>query len=287
MRHKAHLCFHSSRGGQRKDMLRPPCENTCPGTGTDQMHEITIGEPVITKVGDVAKLSCGYKISGSLKPYKIYWQKHEKDKVDVVITAYVDGKENVSLKNPHFLNRSKMDEQDLTLSIFPVKVSDRGEYHCVIIRNFDIQRQCIVNLSVRADFSAPVITLSPSRCWQASLKLTCSSHGGYPEPKMSGFVSSDPSLEWIYHSTYDNKTQCFNIEGYLLINMTEEIIINCTVGYPGFQLSTILNVSRDCPLEQPPSHGVTIAIAVILTFVTLIVLTILFRCHSKYKNFSD
>ncbi|KAJ6662701.1 hypothetical protein lerEdw1_011341 [Lerista edwardsae] len=256
------------------------------------MSEITVGEEVITKVGDVAKLSCTYKMPTSLtslqayKPNKIYWQKEEKNKPAVVAVAYVNNQEELSSKDSLYLNRTKMDEQNFTLSIFPVKVSDRGIYKCIILLNFDVQKTCTVNLSVMADFSEPIINPPNSRHCLPQLKLTCFSHGGYPKPKMDVFVNNE-LVELNYHFELDNQTQLINITGKVLINATEEILlVNCSVIYPGFHRSTSLYIRRDCTLEQPPSHGVIIAIIVIIVFVTLfIVLVIIFRCHSKYQGF--
>lgn len=92
-----------------------------------------------------------------------------------------------------------------------------------------------------ADFSDPVINPSINRHCLNQLKLTCSSRGGYPKPKMYIFVNNE-LVELNYHSESDNQTQLINIAGTLLINVTEDILlINCSVVYLDVQLSTSLS----------------------------------------------
>lgn len=100
-------------------------------------------------------------------------------------------------------------------------------------------------LSPAADFSKPTIHADPpvATCGSTLLILTCSSHGGYPAPTMSGLLNNN-KVEWSHTFTFDNQTGLINITSSLQLNVTEDIFVLCSVSYSGFQVSTSYNYSR-------------------------------------------
>ncbi|XP_062983772.1 T-lymphocyte activation antigen CD86-like, partial [Elgaria multicarinata webbii] len=210
------------------------------------------------EVGKEAKLPCEYKIPAgqSLKSYIIYWQKPADGKPDLVAIAYKNGQKIISSTDPSYVNRTTMNEQDLTLSISSVKVSDIGKYKCIIILKTDKISETCVSLSVMANYSKPEIHADEPHkvCGPTQLTLKCSSHGGYPRTAMFGLVNNDLA-EWSYTFTIDNQTELFNITGNLKLNVTEEdTVVQCSVGSEDFNMSTNYSLSRFLgfdPLHQP------------------------------------
>ncbi|XP_061483989.1 T-lymphocyte activation antigen CD80 isoform X2 [Rhineura floridana] len=233
---------------------------------------------ITAKVGNVATLPCNYKMEEPLTSYMIYWQKTVHAGVsDLVVIAYSHGNETSS-RNILYLNRTRMDEKNLTLWISSVKVSDEGEYKCVIILHENHIRNEHVYLSVEGDVSKPIIHVDVphNACGPTELTLRCSSHGGYPQPEMSGFINNE-TVQWTYTSTSDNQTKLFNITGHLELNVSEDILVQCLVGYRRFQVSTNLSLlPKECPTvppspRSPPSHGIVIASVVILIFLVAVI----------------
>ncbi|XP_060091262.1 T-lymphocyte activation antigen CD80 [Heteronotia binoei] len=245
-------------------------------TGIVQMIQVK------AKVGEVATLPCDNDIhlDNPLKHYDVYWQKDVgSDKTDQVVIAYWKGKEEK--KDPHFSNRTTMDQQNFTLWISSVKVSDEGKYKCIILHH-----KCTeLYLSVVADFNKPVIHAHLPACGSTLLKLTCSSHGGYPEPTMSGLLNNN-KVEWIPISTYDNQTERFNITSKLQLNVTEDIYFLCSVSYHGFKASTSYNytIPKECSVVKPLSHWILIASSVSIVCVVVLAALANIQCCKRHRS---
>ncbi|ETE68314.1 T-lymphocyte activation antigen CD80, partial [Ophiophagus hannah] len=184
---------------------------------------------VVVQAGDEARLPCRYKIdSGTLlDSYYIYWQKDNSDKQDLVVISYKNGKEVESEKDKSYKNRTKLEEQNLILSIASVTVND-------------------------IPFSTPIILNNSSgeHCDSKNLTLMCLSYGGSSEPKMYGSINENP-VNWTV--TSNEIFGRFNITGILQLNMTENILIRCSVHYLDFQVSSnySLNLHSDFELQLP------------------------------------
>uniref|UniRef100_A0A8C6VEX1 Ig-like domain-containing protein n=1 Tax=Naja naja TaxID=35670 RepID=A0A8C6VEX1_NAJNA len=105
---------------------------------------------VVVQAGDEARLPCRYKIDRGtlLNSYYIYWQKHNSGKQDLVVISYKNGKEVESEKDDSYKNRSKLEEQNLTLSIASVTVNDSGIYKCIAISETRLKGETFTHLSV-------------------------------------------------------------------------------------------------------------------------------------------
>ncbi|XP_058042918.1 T-lymphocyte activation antigen CD80-like isoform X3 [Ahaetulla prasina] len=214
---------------------------------------------VVVQAGDEARLPCGYKIPRGipLESYYIYWQKPIHGKPDIVVISYKNGKEVELEKDPSYKNRSKLDEQNLTLSISSVTVNDSGKYSCVAILKSDA-KETFTHLSVI----------------------------GSSKPKMYGSINENP-VNWTV--TSNQRFGHFNITGILQFNMTENILIRCSVHYLDFQVSTnySLNMTKNCseprtelpPLPPLPPFGIIISSTVILIFVLAVVMLVILQCY--------
>ncbi|XP_007428009.1 T-lymphocyte activation antigen CD80-like [Python bivittatus] len=238
---------------------------------------------ISAREGDEARLPCGYKISEgkTLESYYIYWQKPISGKPDLVVISYKHGKESESEKDILYKNRTKMDKHNLTLSISPVKLSDTGIYKCIaILKNYE--GEGAANLSVIAPFSKPIIKYNSSRnlCDPTELTLSCVSHGGSSWPKMYGFVNNK-AVHWTSVVAYNNDSKLFNITGTLQLNVTENMLVQCSVGFSDFQVSTndSLNMTMECskptlpPWTSPP-FGIIISSSVILIFLLVVIMLV-------------
>ncbi|NXM63175.1 CD80 protein, partial [Illadopsis cleaveri] len=226
---------------------------------------------VKSKVGEKVSLPCCYEIpsSESLHKYRVYWQKN----ITEVVLAYSDG--NVIQEDKRYQNRTEMDPWNLTLWISPMEILDNGSYQCVVQRNSIVVCDESVILFVTADFSKPNVTaeVSADSCESTEMVITCSSHGGFPKPKISGALNN-VSVEW--NASWVSESHPYNVTAKLMLNVTKDVNITCSVEYSGFATSTslLLKKTNDCvvPPVPPPYNVITASIIIVITFILAITL---------------
>ncbi|NXX17557.1 CD80 protein, partial [Podargus strigoides] len=236
---------------------------------------------VESKVGEKVGLPCCYKIpsSESLHNYRVYWQR-----TAGVVLAYAEGKKmDKDVQHlQQYENRTDMDTRNLTLWLSPVEIPDNGQFHCVVQQvkfSYSSHVLCeeIVTLVVTADFSMPKITteVSAYSCESTEMVVRCSSHGGFPRPKISGVLNNVP-VEWNVSWVSESSLSPYNVTAELQLNVTKDNKFTCTVEYSGFSKSTSLLLKKvnDCvvPTVPPPYNVITASSIIIIIFILAITL---------------
>lgn len=92
-----------------------------------------------------------------------------------------------------------------------------------------------------ADFSKPNITaeVSTDSCELTEMVITCSSHGGFPKPRISGTLNN-MSVEWNARWVSESSLSPYNVTGKLVLNVTKDVNITCSVEYDGISKSSSL-----------------------------------------------
>ncbi|KFV16154.1 T-lymphocyte activation antigen CD80, partial [Tauraco erythrolophus] len=247
---------------------------------------------VKSKVGEKIGLPCCYEIPSSetLRNYRVYWQKNTTE----VVLAYAEG-EKIS-KHNRYENRTEMDSRNLTLWISPVEILDNGPYQCIVqhlrvLQNPTVVCDKSVALFVTADFSKPNITAeaSANSCEWTEMVVRCSSHGGFPKPKISGALNNE-SVVWNASWVSESSLSPYNVTGKLRLNVTKDVSITCSIEYNGFAKSTSLLLRKTgiCVVPTvPPSYNViTASSIIIIIFLLAIILAARYlRRHGKCSSF--
>ncbi|NXX59193.1 CD80 protein, partial [Scopus umbretta] len=233
---------------------------------------------VKSKAGEKVGLPCCHEIpiSESLHNYRVYWQKNTTD----VVLAYAEGK--MIHKHERYEKRTEMDDRNLTLWISPVEILDNGPYQCVVQHLRFSQNSVVVcdetvTLFVTADFSTPNITaeVSNNSCESTEMVVRCSSHGGFPKPKISGALNN-VSVVWNTSWVSKSSLSLYNITGKLRLNVTKDVSFTCSVEYNGFAKSSslLLKKQNDCvvPLVPPSYNVITASSIIIIVFLLAITL---------------
>ncbi|NWZ00910.1 CD80 protein, partial [Loxia curvirostra] len=228
---------------------------------------------VKSKVGEKVSLPCCHEIprSESLHKYRVYWQKNVTD----VVLAYSEG--IMISQHERYQNRTEMDPWNLTLWISPMEILDNGSYQCVVQRNSVLVCSESVIVFVTADFSKPNITaeVSADSCELTEMVITCSSHGGFPKPKISGALNN-MSVEWNASMVSESSFSPYNVTGKLVLNVTKDVNMTCSIEYSGFATSAslLLKKTNNCvvPPVPPPYNVITASIIIVITFILAVTL---------------
>ncbi|KFQ99703.1 T-lymphocyte activation antigen CD80, partial [Nipponia nippon] len=249
---------------------------------------------VKSKAGEKVGLLCCHEIpsSESLHNYRVYWQKN----ITEVVLAYADG--NMISKHKRYENRTEMDTRNLTLWISPVEILDNGSYQCVVQHRRRSQNSVVCDehngnsiFLASADFSKPNITaeVSAHSCESTEMVVSCSSHGGFPKPKISG-VLNNMSVVWNTSWVSMSSLSLYNVTGKLWLNVTKDVSFTCSVEYNGFVKSTSLLLKKkdDCVVPTvPPSYNVITASSIII-IIFILAITLAARYlprHGKRSSF--
>ncbi|NWI67325.1 CD80 protein, partial [Todus mexicanus] len=228
---------------------------------------------VKSKMGEKVGLPCYYEIpiTESFHNYRVYWQKNT---IEVVL-AYAEGKKISD--NKQYDNRTELDQRNLTLWISPVEIMDNGSYQCVVQSLTEPVVVRLVNLFVTADFSEPNVTTEvfASSCESTEMVVRCSSHGGFPEPKISAAINNE-TVMWNDTSVSQSSLSLYSVTAVLWHSVTKDVSFTCSVEYSGLVKSTTLPLKKagDCivPPAPAPYHVITASSIIIIIFLLAVAL---------------
>ncbi|NWI86033.1 CD86 protein, partial [Pitta sordida] len=176
-----------------------------------------------------AYLSCYFPNPQNIdvKDLIVFWQKGSHRVVHEVYYGQ-EKRENLS---PEYINRTKVDMDKWTLQLLNAEVEDEGHYQC-IIQHKKVIHASECSLHIIANYSQPEIAqlhtgeLKPN----GYLNLSCSSSGGYPEPKEMTWLISHENItkRWTPHMdvSQDAVTKLYNVTSKLNIPVPTKSITN-------------------------------------------------------------
>ncbi|EOA95102.1 T-lymphocyte activation antigen CD86, partial [Anas platyrhynchos] len=192
------------------------------------------GHQVKSFFNHTAYLSCYFTNSQKtdIKDLRIFWQKGI---AEVVHEVYY-GQEKHDNLSPKYINRTKMDMNKWTLQLLNAGIVDEGQYTC-IIQHRDKESPKVIHksecsLSIIANYSQPEITQLPTGELKPkeNLNLSCSSSGGYPEPRQMIWLISyeNTTNRHIHHMdiSQDAVTKLYNVTSKLNITVPTNVLTN-------------------------------------------------------------
>ncbi|KFV55022.1 T-lymphocyte activation antigen CD86, partial [Tyto alba] len=198
-----------------------------------------------------AYLSCYFPNSQKtdIKDLRVFWQK---DAIEVVHEVY-HGQEKHDNLSPKYINRTKMDMDKWTLQLLNVGIVDEGQYTC-IIQHRDKGSPKVIHrseclLQIIANYSQPEIAwLNTGELkHNAYLNLSCSSSGGYPEPKKMTWLISHENTTYrrIHHMdvSQDAVTKLYSVTTKLNITVPTNTLTNIScLLHLGEQLGSLVSM---------------------------------------------
>ncbi|XP_051478429.1 T-lymphocyte activation antigen CD86 [Apus apus] len=229
-----------------------------------------------------AYLSCSFPNSQKtdIKDLRVFWQKG----IEVVHEVYY-GQEKHDNLSPKYKNRTKMDMDKWTLQLLNAEIVDEGLYKCIIQHRHKGSPKVIHTsecfLHIIANYSQPEITqlhtgeLKPNE----HLNLSCSSSGGYPEPKeMTWLISHENTTDRLTRHMdvlQDAVTKLYNVTSKLDIPVRMNTLTNIScLLHLGDQLGSLVSVPLGIEIKVKEMEqvkinffGPLIAVIILITFI--------------------
>ncbi|NXI64357.1 CD86 protein, partial [Anseranas semipalmata] len=198
-----------------------------------------------------AYLSCYFTNSQKIdiKDLRVFWQKGA---VEVVHEVYY-GQEKYDNLSPKYINRTKMDMNKWTLQLLNAGIVDEGQYKC-IIQHRDKGSPKVIHTSecllhIIANYSQPEIAQLPTGELKPkeNLNLSCSSSGGYPEPREMIWLISHENTTYRHKChmdvSQDVVTKLYNVTSKLNITVPTNTLTNIScLLHLGEQLGSLVSV---------------------------------------------
>ncbi|XP_021252454.1 T-lymphocyte activation antigen CD86 isoform X2 [Numida meleagris] len=243
-----------------------------------------------------AYLSCYFPNSQKtdVKNIIVFWQKG----VDEVVHETYLGQEIHDHVSPKYRNRTKMDMDKWTLQLLNVGIVDEGQYKCIIMhvdkgpKKIIHESECLLHIT--ANYSQPEIAqlhtgeLKPNE----NLNLSCSSSGGYPEPKQMIWLISSENItdRLIRHMDVlqDAVTKLYNVTSKLNIPIPTNTLTNIScLLHLGEQQGSLVSVPLVIEIQAEEMEQVKVNFFGPLIAVILLITLLLGFLILKNRNISS
>ncbi|XP_068926080.1 T-lymphocyte activation antigen CD80 [Petaurus breviceps papuanus] len=246
------------------------------------------GETQVARLNEPVTFSCDCVIPmKEMTNYRVYWQNDKR-----VVQAYVPGKKVEELIDRSYVNRTTAIDlsNNLSITILSLQVSDEGIYECIVQKLVGGQYKRVhkfdVKLSIRADFSDPVIFVCEEELPFPTWRINCSSRNGYPQPKLS-WLKTGMEITSSNTTTFQDPTsRLYNIESVLRVNRTNNFSLTCLIKYGDFQVSTNHTFeifSKHKQTDQRLVFILSITISICIFLIALILCIKLYH-HKFFKQ---
>ncbi|XP_074716957.1 T-lymphocyte activation antigen CD86 [Strix uralensis] len=297
-------CFLLLKAVKNKEVLAPVHGKSVMEVCIFFLHAMILLPGIAANVHQVksflnhtAYLSCYFPNSQKtdIKDLRVFWQKGA---VEVVHEVYY-GQEIHDNLSPKYVNRTKMDMDKWTLQLSNAGIVDEGQYTC-IIQHRDKGSPKVIHkseclLHIIANYSQPEIaqlnTGEPKP--NAYLNLSCSSSGGYPEPKNMTWLISHENITYrrMHHMdvSQDAVTKLYNVTTKLNITVPTNTLTNIScLLHLGEQLGSLVSVPLGIEIQGEEMEQVKINFfGPLIAVIILITLLLGFVILKKNRNISS
>uniref|UniRef100_A0A8C3JHI6 Ig-like domain-containing protein n=1 Tax=Calidris pygmaea TaxID=425635 RepID=A0A8C3JHI6_9CHAR len=242
-----------------------------------------------------AYLSCFFTNSQKtdIEDLRVFWQKG----TDEVVHEVYHGQEKHDNLSPKYINRTKMDMDKWTLQLLNAGIVDEGQYTCIIQHRIKGSPQVIHKsecfLHIIANYSQPEIHIGEQMAahrHNKHLNLSCSSSGGYPEPKqMTWLISHENTTRRLTGHTdvsQDAATKLYNVTSKLNIPIPTNTFTNIScLLHLGEQLGSLVSVPLGIEIQGEEMEQVKINFfGPLIAVIILITLLVGFVILKKNRN---
>uniref|UniRef100_M3XGI4 Ig-like domain-containing protein n=1 Tax=Latimeria chalumnae TaxID=7897 RepID=M3XGI4_LATCH len=200
--------------------LSSPMTSACP-SDAQALHSKTV------------LLPCFNQKNTSLDNTRVYWQTKSNDVVYVINNGKIElDQQHHAYKTRASLPPEQMKKGNFSLVLSNITVDDENVYKCVILVKDGVEYKVFsehcINVIVAAHYKEIQIRYS-----SVTASLTCSSSGGYPEPKVYWKMTTEnhhsKTILGNITSTVDPTNKLYSISSVLALQDTTYVNISCSI----------------------------------------------------------
>ncbi|XP_066561922.1 T-lymphocyte activation antigen CD80 isoform X1 [Amia ocellicauda] len=242
---------------------------------------------IVGVIGEATVLPCHYTGEERLEQRNIAleWRTDS-----VVVHSFVNGEDVLNKQGKNYHNRTHLFKQHLEKGNFSLRLSDTGKedeqhYKCLyysksIKKTIHLNKMC---LSVAAHYSEPGLHRVPVP-EGGDAQFSCSSSGGFPEPRVHWLLNSQRPPVDIVNTVYtqDPVTGLYRVSSRLniTVNITQDITVSCTIENPRLnesRSSATHHYHRQTEDQNEGSNslliaGIVVAVAVAVAVAVIVLL---------------
>ncbi|XP_030632628.1 butyrophilin subfamily 1 member A1 [Chanos chanos] len=196
---------------------------------TNQFQVVGPAGPLVAVAGEDLVLPCSLKPNISAVDMTVEWSRlHGSDTLVHLYTDHEDRNEKQiqSYRERTALFKEELQKGNTSLKLFKVRVSDEGEYKC-LIDNKNWQDDVTVEVRVEAVGTHPAISME-GYDHSGRLSLLCETKGWNPEPEILWLNSEGDSLP-AENTETDRDTEGFNVKQRVIVQDSNTNRLFCRV----------------------------------------------------------
>nr|XP_015216985.1 PREDICTED: CD276 antigen-like [Lepisosteus oculatus] len=192
------------------------------------------GKDCIAIMGESTVLPCVYRKGSELDlgSIAIEWRSDS-----VIVHSFVYGKDALDKQGETYINRTQLFLTALKMGNFSLRLSDISMddariYKCIFHQNglessVHLDQVC---LTPAAHYTEPVVQRD-GVTEGGEAQFNCSSGQGFPKPTVHWLINGEcPPVDTVRSTvTQEPDTKLFSVRSLLTVNVTQEIIVSCTI----------------------------------------------------------
>ncbi|XP_065508405.1 butyrophilin subfamily 1 member A1-like [Caloenas nicobarica] len=240
--------------------------------------------PVTVAMGEDAVLPCRFSPVQSTQDMEVTWFRKQ---LLPFVHHYKGGQDQYLDQMLQYRGRTELWKDGLAkgsvnLKIFNVRLSDRGNYTCLVLSGSDYD-EAVVELKVTASGSAPLVALE--RYQDGGIRVSCRSAGWYPRPRVLWRDPHGQHLPSLSESVTQDQSSLFAVESSIILTRGMKQNFSCWVRHvlDGQERGSAFYISD--PFFHN-AHPWIIALSMVLVVVVavLIITVYLFKIKGKREE---
>ncbi|NXW56892.1 BT1A1 protein, partial [Eurystomus gularis] len=240
--------------------------------------------PITVAMGEDVVLPCRVSPEQSTQDTEVVWFREQ---FSPYVHRYKGGQDQYGEQMLQYQGRTKLLKDNLTkgrvdLKIFHVRLSDRGNYTCFVLRDPDYD-EAVVELKVTASGSAPLIVLEHYQ--DGGIRVACRSAGWYPQPQVLWQDAHGQHLPSLSEDVTQDEGGLFAVGSSIILSRAANQTLSCSVRHsPHSQEQRSAFYISDPFFQNAHPWMSALGVVLVAVVVLLIIAVYLFKIKGKHEK---